>query len=179
MPRSTTLTPEIYQKIVASVRRGNYFSIACRTAGVPEATGRKWLSIARRTDIRADITDKTKEHYLSFLSDIEKAEAEFESEQLEAIHKAAQSKTRLIIKTLADGSGETTEVEETGNWQIRAWILERRSRERWGRNQMRWMEALQVLVEEDILPPSVLEIAGRGIKALREELKGAINPSLS
>lgn len=174
MPRQTKLTPETYEKIVASVRRGNYFSVACRTSGVSPETGRKWLSIGRETLNRPELTQQTRELFSDFVIAIEQAEAGFESEQLEAIHKAAQCKTRLIIKTLADGSGETTEVEETGNWQIRAWILERRSRERWGRNQMPWMEALQVLVEENILPPSVLEVAGRGIKALREELKGTI-----
>jgi len=179
MPRQTTLTAEVYEKIVASVRRGNYFSIACRTAGVPESTGSHWLAIGRGTKKRSDLLEETIGLYASFASDIEKAEAEFEAEQVEAIQEAAKLKTRLVMKQFADGSGETTETEEANNWQARAWILERRSRQRWGRDQMRWMEALQVLVEENILPASVLEIAGRGIKALREELKGTIDATKS
>ncbi len=178
MPRKTTLTPEAYEKIVAAVRRGNYFSIACRVAAVSEAAGRRWLAIGRETLDCPKLTSETRDLFISFVSDIEQAEAGFEIEQLEAIEKAARSKTRLMIKTFADGTGETTETEESDNWQVRAWILERRSRERWGRDQMRWMEALQVLVEEGILPSTVLEIAGRGIKALRQDLKGAIDLAL-
>ena len=175
MPRQTTLTAEVYEKIVTSVRRGNYFSVSCRRVGVSEATGKCWLAIGRETFNRLDITDETRALFASFASDIEQAEAEFEADQVEAIEDAAKLKTRLVMKQFADGSGETTETEDTNNWQARAWVLERRSRQRWGRDQMRWMEALQVLVEENILPASVLEVAGRGIKALREELKGTID----
>ncbi len=175
IPRQTTLTPEAYERIVASVRRGNYFSVSCRTAAVSRDTGNQWLAIGRGKIQRAGLTAQTVELFERFALDIDKAEAEFESEQLEAIEKAARSKTRLMIKQFADGTGETTETEETDNWQIRAWILERRSRQRWGRDQMRWMEALQVLVEEGILPATVLEIAGQGIKALREDLRGAVD----
>ena len=175
MPRQTTLTAEVYERIVASVRKGNYFSVSCRRAGVSESAGRSWLAIGRETFNRPELTDETRNLFISFASDIEEAEAEFEADQVEAIEDAAKLKTRLVMKQFADGSGETTETEEANNWQARAWILERRSRQRWGRDQMRWMEALQVLVEENILPASVLEIAGRGLKALREELKGTID----
>jgi len=175
MPRQTTLTAEVYERIVASVRRGNYFSVACRTSAVSERTGNHWLAIGRGIKEKEGLLEETIALFAAFAADIEKAESEFEAEQVEAIEKAANLKTKMVIKQFADGSGETTETEETNNWQARAWILERRSRQRWGRDQMRWMEALQVLVEEGILPASVLEVAGRGLKALREELKGAID----
>lgn len=175
MPRQTTLTPEAYEKIVAAVRRGNYFSISCRAAGISEDTGTQWLAVGRGKLQRSGLTAGTIELFERFARDIEKAEAEFELEQIEEIEKAARSKTRLMIKTFADGSGETTETEDAGSWQARSWIMERRSRERWGRDQMRWMEALQVLVEEGILPSSVLEVAGKGIKAVREDLRGLMD----
>lgn len=177
MPRQTHLTAEVYEKIVASVRRGNYFSVACRAAGVSESTGKQWLAIGRGSTERSGLLEETVSLFATFASDVEKAEAEFEQEQVEAIEEAARVKTKVQVKQFADGSGETTETEETNNWAARGWLLERRSRQRWGKDRLHWFEALTVLVDEGILPPSVLEVARDGIKALRRDLTVEIDLS--
>lgn len=117
MARPSLLTPERSQRIAELVSAGNNVDTAAAAAGISEATFYDWMARGRaeRERLAAGKRSKPKaseEIYLQFLEAIEKARAEAEARLVLLIHKAAQ---------------------EPRTWQAAAWLLERRTPEKWGR----------------------------------------------
>lgn len=171
MPRETRLTPQLQKKIVAAVKQGNYFSTACESCGIPEATGREWLKRGRQT---------SDEPYSSFSSAIKNAESFAEKQAIARIQAAARGRKVTVKKQkqALTKTGEVVELEETSestehSWQADAWYLERKFADRWGRKRMDVLEALGVLASADWIPGEIVEAAINGLGDARERVKEA------
>ena len=172
MPRQTRLTQAIQRKIVANVKKGCYFNIACELAGVPEETGRYWLQRGRGTHSDGGEEDQP---YHSFHLAIKKAEAEAEKKAAEQIITAAQG--RISEKT-EEGDGpkgafHKVTREEKRDWTAAALYLERKYPHRWGRNRMEVLQALSVLVDHGWLPSDIVEAASDELASVRERMQQA------
>jgi len=129
MGRNCKLTPEVQERIVAAVRAGAYREIAARLGNIHEATLRQWLKDGREA--------KTGLKH-AFHEAVKKAEAEWEEEQVEAIRETAKG-GQLLNRTTTERKGGQVVVSETytrPEWTARAWLLERKAYERWGRKQL-------------------------------------------
>jgi len=134
MPRQTDLTPAIQKKIVAAIRKGNYFNVACELAGIPEKTGQDWLY--RGLGTHPDRDDR--EPFAGFAVAIKKAESDVEQAAIARIQEAAAG--REVKKTkqtvMPDGTKKLEEATETvTDWTADAWFLERKFPFRWGRRK--------------------------------------------
>lgn len=107
MGRPTKLNDQTHEAIVTAVRNGNYVETAAQAAGIDPATFYRWMERGE-----ADIENDVASPFREFCEAVEKAKAESEKIDLDLIAKAA---------------GE-------GNWQAAAWRLERRFKDKWGRN---------------------------------------------
>ena len=122
--RPTKLTQDIQTTVCESLERGNYLETAAALSGITTATVRNW--VRKGTDILKSIEagDKITAEELSladFTLAIQKAQAVGEARHLGTIDEAAQ----------------------LGNWNAAAWMLERKTPERWGRRE-------QIEVEMDL-----------------------------
>jgi|LakMenEpi03Aug12_release.lakeMendotaPanAssembly.Ray.scaffolds.fasta_scaffold931249_2 transposase len=107
MGRPTKLNEQTHEAIVTAVRAGNYVETAAQAAGISERTFYHWMERGE-ADYESDLDSP----FSQFFQAVEKAKAESEKIDLDLIAKAA---------------GE-------GNWQAAAWRLERRFKDKWGRN---------------------------------------------
>lgn len=175
MPRETRLTPAIQKKIVASIKQGNYFTVACEAAGIPEGTGREWLQRGRKTE---------DEPYSSFSAAIKKAEGESERAAIARIQAAGRGrnyKIKKVKETAVKGPEGEVRIEtltdtETGteySWQADAWYLERKFPDRWSKKRVDVLEALGVLANADWIPGEIVEAAVNGLGDARERIKEA------
>lgn len=98
-PRSID-DPNIRARIIAAVRRGQSRTIAAQLAGIARATLMNALARGRCGE----------SGFVDFLDAIKTAEAQFERNALQRIHRASR----------------------LGTWQAAAWLLERRHPQRWG-----------------------------------------------
>ena len=108
--RPSKLTPEIQATVVQYVRGGNYFSVACRAAGLSYATFQEWMS--RGEDKNADPAKPPTPEFEAFARSIRKAEADAEASSITLIRTAART-----------------------SWQAAAWYLERKYPDRYGRRE--------------------------------------------
>lgn len=184
MPRPSRLTPEIQDQIVAYVRDGNYFAVACQLAGIPEETGRGWLSQGKGTKPGR----KPKEPFATFATAIKEAEAEAEQRAIAVIVEAARGKEYSITKTkevevTGGESGLVSTVETvttTGtkfSWQAAAWYLERKFPHRWGRQRMDVLEALRCLSDAGFIPVELVEMAAHEMGSVRARIESAFRQS--
>jgi hypothetical protein len=102
--RPFLISESIIASVVEKVRAGNYFQISVAASGVSIKTGSNWRKQGEQDD-EANVDSLFREFFLS----IEEAEAEAEVDDIRDIRNGCE------------------------NWQSKAWIRERRSRERWGR----------------------------------------------
>lgn len=102
--RPTKLTRETIDKICLAIRAGNYAKIAAQMAGIGESTYYEWLAIAKEPDCDLLFTE--------LAESVQRAEADAEVAAVALIRQAANN----------------------GSWQAAGWLLERKSGERWGRN---------------------------------------------
>ena len=120
--KPSTLTPEVQERIVKVIRKGNYFETAVAYAGVPRSTFYDWLRRGREErdrvskDARLRVR-QTEEKFVNFSIAVEQALAESEMDSLDIIVKASDN-----------------------NWQASAWRLERRFPDRWGRKVQQQVE---------------------------------------
>jgi hypothetical protein len=145
--KRTKLTPEVQDKIIASLSAGNYFEVACLYAGISRAAGLQWMQRGRGehpTRPQAKI-------YVDFVSSVEKAQAEDETYTLARIKKAGQGGDIVAeeiieepdeIITHIDGSiterkgkRRTKRTYTRPEWTADAWRLERKFFHRWGRKE--------------------------------------------
>jgi hypothetical protein len=79
IPTETKFTPELAERMVGLVRRGNFREMACAQVGVSSRTLRNWLSAAAAGDAR----------YIDFALKLEQAEAEAEDLLVVSVRRAA------------------------------------------------------------------------------------------
>lgn len=132
MGRPSKLRPDLQQKIISSLRAGNYFDAACLSAGIHESTGYRWLQRGeaemQRLDNDSRARPKAEEAvFVDFCKAVKEAAAEAENEYVALIKHAAKG---TLIRT--DG----TRVPYEGQWQAAAWWLERRFPDKWGRQRV-------------------------------------------
>jgi hypothetical protein len=101
--RPGKLTARRQRAIVDAIRRGAHRAQAAEAAGIARSTLQGWLSRGELDDARG--------RYREFAEAVRTAEAQAELEALKSIERAAAE----------------------GDWRAKAWILERRFPERWGR----------------------------------------------
>lgn len=105
MARPTKLAPEVEERIIKALLAGSHVATAARCAGLSPSTFHRWIERGDPTRTRA--ADRP---YRKFRARVEQTLAEAEVRQL----------------VLIDRAGKT-------HWRARAWLLERRHPERWGR----------------------------------------------
>jgi hypothetical protein len=107
------LTPEVIAKIVEKVRAGNYLSTSVQACGISRKTCFNWLKRGNAEDDWIEAGNEPHEGHdamcYAFMMAAEQAEALAEIEDIRDIRNGVE------------------------NWQSKAWIRERRSRENWGR----------------------------------------------
>lgn len=106
-----SLTPEITEKICQSLREGNYFETACLVNGISRNTAKDWLKKGCGTYKGRKLDPERDKVFIDFVAAVDEATAHAES--------------KAIAYVL---SGEH-------NWQARAWYLERRMPDKWGRER--------------------------------------------
>ena len=114
MGRPSKLTPETVQKICENIRLGLRYNDAALAAGISYDTFYSWRK-------KGEAAKSGK--YTEFLKAVKRAEAEGERALVARIQKAAQD----------EYNKETGDLISRGQWTAAAWILERRHREKWGR----------------------------------------------
>lgn len=117
--RPTLCSPETVHKILSAIATGSHWKPACEAAGVDYTTVRGWVEKADR-DRLAGLTESP---YLYFVERLKRAEAEAEVE---------------LAKVVAGTSDD---------WRAQAFILERRYRDRWGKQDAPSV-AVQVVVSD-------------------------------
>lgn len=134
MPRKTRLNQDLFDRIVESVRKGNYVKVACQANGVPEKVGSEWL-------MRGEGTHGSRPGasiFARFARAIRTAQADAEQEALEAIREAGQGFTIRKVKVTSNPDGsERREAEESTrrDWQALAWWLERTKKDRYRKSE--------------------------------------------
>lgn len=148
----TTGTPiTVADTIVRAVRAGNYIEAASAMAGVNKDTVYRWLREGARHRLAAEATDDPDTYlnnlgpndqgYVRFSDAVAQAQAEAEAEDvalLQSLARGGRTLEHRTVKTLADGSTESTvrsEVLPPDAATIR-WRLERRFPDRWGRQRL-------------------------------------------
>jgi hypothetical protein len=129
MARPDNLTAEIAKRFVDAVRVGAPTELAVAAAGISMRTYYRWKE-------RGETNTSGK--YWQWWQDVKKAAAD---EELAGLAEIYQASRRQVIaretKTVTNSDGKTvTTVNETftpGEWQARSWLMERRHRQRWGR----------------------------------------------
>lgn len=129
---SPKLTKEIIEKITTAMRNGAYVETAVAYCGISKDSFYRWLRMAN--------TDSENGLYRALSYAIERAWAEAEMKDVEAITKAVEgSPDQLAIdengRVITDAHGYPV-VAQYGlppNWRAAAWRLERKFPDKWGR----------------------------------------------
>ena len=102
--RASKISETIIASVVEKMRGGNYFDPSCQASGITNRTGYTWLKQGEQDD-----ENNIDSLFVDFWRGVREAEAQAEIEDIRDIRNGCD------------------------NWQSKAWIRERRSRERWGR----------------------------------------------
>lgn len=121
--RPTLCTPEIADKILKAISIGSYWEPACVAAGVSYKSVRRWLERASQDDAEG-ISERSP--YCQFRDRLKRAEAE-----------AEVSLARMVASTPDD-------------WRAQAFVLERRYKERWGKQETT-TNVVQVVVSDALV----------------------------
>lgn len=89
--RTTKLTPEVLEKIVAAIRAGNYAVVAAAFAGISERTYYRWMHRGR---------EEKKGIYWQFCQAVEKAESEAEVRAVAIIQKHMETNWQAAMTYL-------------------------------------------------------------------------------
>jgi hypothetical protein len=176
VPKQSKLTPEIHQTIVEAVRAGNFFSTACRMAGIKENTGYGWLARGR------GIRGTPGRVYQDFAKDIEAAEPVAEIAALRGIIEIGNG-VEFIKKSKTFTKPDGTRVEEVErelvrDWKAFAWYLERKYPQRWGKQKIAEVEAVKILLEGNRLPVEVVDRIIEASEIYQESIASALGNHL-
>jgi transposase len=112
--RPPQITTERVARIIGGVREGMSFTGAAKRAGVYNQLAFYWRTTGTKLDLRDDVDPsrltEAEKLYILLARGVTLAQGEYEWEQTRKLHQEAE-----------------------GDWKARAWILERRFPEVWGR----------------------------------------------
>lgn len=160
--RIPRLKPEVHAAIVEALKKGTSRHAAAVANGIPERTFYRWMAQGRAA---------TSGIYWQFQQDVEKADADFETDTADTIKRVSLGqyvvKRRITTVKGKDGVRHTTIEEEMGRpeWTAAAWLLERKFNERWGRRDRLEIEATlreeanRIAAERGLDPDKVLDEA--------------------
>ncbi len=114
MPAHLLLCNDVIEAIAQSLLDGNYFSVACQSAGICRRTGDRWLKHAEKAQEQPELDPDGL--YGLFAERVLAAEAQSEEVYVASIRHAAKM-----------------DKAHGGDWKAAAFILERRHPDRWGR----------------------------------------------
>lgn len=124
------LTERIKKLILEKVRSGSYPGVAAVASGISLRTWQRWC-------VKSEIGEPV---FMSFMSRIEKRQAESENIDLEIIGRAARGSPRVYkvdekgqLLFSKEGKPVVLQEEKAPVWQASAWRLERRYPERYGK----------------------------------------------
>lgn len=128
----------VADRIIAAVRAGNYLETAASSAGVAPNTVRQWLRDGQQTLRTPGRRTRYQALAAEFSEAFVRAQGESEAEDVAQLARLARGGLRLVTVTeRTDAKGEvvkTVKTEDTlPDAQVLEWRLERRFRERWGR----------------------------------------------
>lgn len=123
--RPTKLTPEVRDKIVESVRRGNFIEAAAESAGVYRGTVFRWVQEANEghpDPSRAEFRDA-----------LMQARAEAETTMVSLVFRAAMGGVVIkeVTRTLRDGSQESETVYSAPDGRVGLEYLSRAFPDKW------------------------------------------------
>lgn len=114
--RKPKLSEELIVKAEKYVRQGNYDSVVCQLLNVSTQTWYQWIregeAIAEGRETERKWTPYTQDLLVDFAYSIKTAQAEAEAEAVADIRNAGK---------------------DPKHWQARAWYLERKFKDRWGK----------------------------------------------
>lgn len=129
---SPKLTKELIEKIATAMRNGAYIETAVAYCGVSKDTFYRWLRLA--------VNDSENGLYKALSYAIERAWAEAEMKDIEAITKAVEGTPDQLaiddngnVITDVNGLPVVAQYGQSPNWRAAAWRLERKFPDRWGR----------------------------------------------
>lgn len=118
--RKSKLTPKVREKLIEALAKGNYITACCNYAGISESCFHKWVKRGIDELSRYDLELETNPNAKILKS--ERLYVEFLQSKCLAEAKAEM----LAVDTIRDGFRD--------DWRAAMAFLERRFRERWGRN---------------------------------------------
>lgn len=120
--RPSDFTEEVRDKIIASIKRGNYLSTACEEAGVPYRTFKDWMDRGEGKYRGSYDPDPA---YAEFASAVRQAEAEVESTVVSSVYEKSKEDPNVALRFLAvrfkprwQQSHQTTNINVS--WVVRA-----------------------------------------------------------
>ena len=141
----TKLTNERRATICQAIRLGNFKHVAAHLAGIGESTLKAWVQKGEGewTDSRTGKQPAAKEPYESFVLEFRDAECEAEARAVAVVEEAStgilETEKEEWYETAEDGEPKLVRQKKTErrkkDWHAAAFLLERRSAERWGRRR--------------------------------------------
>jgi hypothetical protein len=148
--RPTKLDPQTLERVKSALRTGAPKETAAAFAGINRDTLHAWLQ--RGTDAlrkanwnphRVPAKDRP---FAEFSDAVEKAMAGAEVDLLTSIAIAGRPRKRKVVVTVGKGKSrrqEVVEVEEDGQWQASAWLLERTRQGTYARRHHHQVEGVE------------------------------------
>lgn len=148
--RPTKISKSLIDEFSRVIKAGNYIETAAAYVGISKNTVYDWLRRGAREKERLEKNPRAKPKksealFVEFSDAVEKALAAAEVRDVAIIGKAAETQ-----------------------WQAAAWRLERKFRDRWGRNDFKDQEKLEIQLEKAKLEIQLLE---ERIKQMKGESK--------
>lgn len=127
----TKLTPMVEKILVETVSVGAHYEVACKLAGIDYSTLRNWL-------IRGE--KEGKGIYFEFFETLTRAQAQCEVAMLEQWQRFMRDEIGVVEETTGEGENAKTITKEKilryGDYRAIKDFLERRHRDRWGRDKL-------------------------------------------
>ncbi len=129
----TKLTPVVQKILVETVAVGAHYETACKLAGIDFQTLRNWM-------IRGE--KEGKGIYFEFFESLTRAQAKCEVDMLEQWQRFMRDEIGIVEETTLNKEGEPTKtttkekILRYGDYRAIKDFLERRHRDRWGRDSL-------------------------------------------
>lgn len=186
MARPSKLTPERREKIASLIQAGNYASQAAQAVGISPRSYFRWMEEGEKVSEKCEAWQEAVENW-NELSDQERSkhpELEPNPEDEPTEQEAAYFQFWREIKK-AEAEAEAAAVlhikkaASEGTWQAAAWFLERKHKQRWGKQDR--VEHAGVVSHDhahQLLPtaPEAIEEARERLRAARALPSGAEAP---
>lgn len=149
--RPTSLTPEVKAKILGHLAKGNYIKPSVEASGVAYSTFRQWIAQGEQDRQQGLVT---------LFTDLLDALA----------HAQAEAEAALVAR-----------LEGAEDWRAQSFLLERRHRERWGKDDPGKQAAVVIQIQPADAAALVdaLSTAKRTIPAIDAEFTSLTQPSES